>query len=208
MLLRCDVSEEQQVKAMVEKAHGNFGRIDFLVNNATGAIHASSDIPVANQADPILDDRYMERWNRVIGVDLTGALLCIRHVVPIMLAAKSGRIVNISSIAALNGGDPPAYTAAKAGLLGLTLSLAVRLAPYIQVNAILPGTVSSLGHDPRLVAKITPGKKMGTPEDIAEVVGDVVSARSSYLTGSCIVVDGGLMSGAIGLALGHVSHRK
>jgi len=208
LLLHCDVSEEEQVKAMVEKAHLSFGRLDFLVNNATGALHAASDIPIANEVDPFLDDRYMERWNRVIGVDLTGALLCIRQVVPIMLAAKSGRIVNISSVAALVGADPPAYTAAKAGLLGLTMSLAVRLAPYIQVNAILPGTVSSLGHDPRLVAKVTPGKKMGRPEDIAEIVGEVISARSSYLTGSCIVVDGGLMSGGLGFALGHVSHRK
>jgi len=193
---------------MVKKAHEELGRIDFLVNNATGAIHAMSDIPVSNKAEPLLDDRYLERWNRVISVDLTGAILCIRQVVPLMLAAKSGRIVNISSIAALNGMDPPGYAAAKAGLLGLTMSLAVRLAPYIQVNAVLPGFVSSLDHDPELVSKLTPGKKMGTPEDIAEVVGDIISAKSNYLTGSCIIVDGGVMSGGLGYAAGHVSHRE
>ena len=169
ILLQCDVSNEEQVKAMVAKAHRELGRIDFLVNNATGMIHARSDIPIANESNPILDDRYMERWNRVISVDLTGAFLCIRHVVPIMLAAKSGRIVNISSISAITGTSEPSYNAAKAGLLGLTMSLAVRLAPYIQVNAILPGFVSSAKHDEELVAKITPGKKLGTPEDIAEV---------------------------------------
>jgi len=124
-----------------------------------------------------------------------------------MLAAKSGRIVNISSIAAIMGGDPPSYTVVKAGLLGLTRSLAVRLAPYVQVNAILPGFVSSMRHDPDLVANVTPGKKMGVPEDIAEIVGDVISAKTTFLTGSCILVDGAVMSGGIGLATGHVSHR-
>ena len=208
ILLQCDVSKEDQVKLMVEKAHREFGRIDFLVNNATGALHAISDIPIVNRAEPLFDVRYMERWNRVIDVDLTGSLLCIRHVAPIMLAAKSGRIVNISSVAAITGDDPPGYTAAKAGLLGLTRSLAVRFAPYVQVNAILPGFVSSLNHDSELVAKVTPGKRMGTPDDIAEVVADVISAKSNFLTGSCIVVDGGVTSGAIGLSLGWVAQRE
>jgi 3-oxoacyl-[acyl-carrier protein] reductase len=197
-LLQCDVSKENQVKSMVKKALDEFGRIDFLVNNATGS-HTKSDNSIE---DAIIDDWYQE-----IGVDLTGAFLCSHHVAPIMLGSKSGRIVNISSICGITGDCGPAYCSAKAGLLGLTRSCAVGLAPYVQVNAILPGFVSSQSHDATLVSRITPGKKMGTPNDVAELVGNLVSMKGTFLTGSCIVMDGSVTEGVIGLSMGWVSQK-
>jgi 3-oxoacyl-[acyl-carrier protein] reductase len=198
LLLQADVSKPDQVQRIVDKAVSEFGRIDFLVNNATGS-HAKTDNSVENA---ILED-----WNLEIGVDLTGAFLCTRYAAPLMLKKKRGKIVNISSICALTGDCGPAYCAAKAGLLGLTRACAVALAPYVQVNAILPGFVSSQSHDPALVAKITPGAKMGTPEDIAELVGDIISTKGTFLTGSCITIDGAVTEGNIGLSMGWIKQR-
>lgn len=199
ILLHCDVSKENEVKSMVEKAHRELGRLDFLVNNASGAFHAKSDNSV--------EAAIIEDWNQIISVDLTGSFLCTHFFSPIMLAAKSGRIVNISSICGITGDCGPAYCSAKAGLLGLTRSSAVSLAPYIQVNAVLPGFVSSYPHDADRVSKITPGRKMGTPEDIAEIAVSLISTKSRFLTGSCIVADGGLTNGIVGLSMDWVSQR-
>jgi len=193
VLLPCDVSKEDQVKSMVEDARTELGRIDFLVNNAGGGGHAKTDNSV--------EASIVEDWNKIIGTNLTGAFLCSHFVSPIMLAAKSGRIVNISSICGITGDCGPAYCSAKAGMLGLTRSSAVTLAPYIQVNAILPGFVSSQPHDESRVSRITPGKKMGRPEEIAELTANLISMRGTFLTGSCIVVDGGLTNGIIGLSM-------
>jgi 3-oxoacyl-[acyl-carrier protein] reductase len=200
LLLPCDVSKVGQVKAMVATAEKELGRIDFLVNNAGGSGHANSDFSV--------EESIIEDWNLIIGANLTGAFLCSRFVSPVMLAAKSGRIVNISSIAGFTGDCGPAYSAAKAGMLGLTRSCAATLAPYVQVNAILPGFVSSTAHDESLVAKMTPGRKIGTPEEVAELTGDLITAKGTFLTGSCIVMDGGLTSGVIGLGMEWISQRE
>jgi 3-oxoacyl-[acyl-carrier protein] reductase len=198
VLLRCDVSKENQVKSMIERAHNELERIDFLVNNATGS-HAKSDNPIERT---VIDD-----WNQEIAVDLTGAFLCSHYVASIMLAAKSRKIVNISSICGITGDCGPAYCSAKAGLLDLTRSCAVTLAPYVQVNAILPGFVSSQPHDQKLVSKITPGRKMGTPEEVAELVGAVISLKGTFLNGSCIVMDGSVTEGIIGLSMGWIRQR-
>jgi 3-oxoacyl-[acyl-carrier protein] reductase len=125
-----------------------------------------------------------------------------------MLARKQGKIINVSSICAITGDCGPAYCSAKAGLLGLTRSCAVSLAPYVQVNAILPGFVSSQPHDPNLVGKITPGKKIGRPEDIAELVGDLISMKGTFLTGSCVTIDGAVTEGNIGLSMGWINQRE
>lgn len=120
VILQCDVSKENEVKRMVEEVHKEFGRIDFLVNNSPGS-HAKSDNSV--------DAAVIEDWSQESGVDLTGAFLCTHFVAPLMLKRKSGKIVNISSICAITGDYGPAYCSAKAGLLGLTRSCAVSLAP-------------------------------------------------------------------------------
>jgi 3-oxoacyl-[acyl-carrier protein] reductase len=199
LLLKGDVSNPDSVKQIVDRASEEFGgRIDFLVNNATGT-HVKTDKSV--------EAAVIEDWNLEIATDLSGAFLCTHYVSPLMLQAKGGKIINISSICALTGDCGPAYCAAKAGLLGLTRSCAVTLTPYIQVNAILPGFVSSVPHDPSLVSKITPGKRMGTPEDIAELAGDIIAMKGTFLTGSCIVIDGAVTEGIIGLSMGWVKQR-
>lgn len=199
VLLQCDVSNEDQVGAMVERVHREFGRLDFLVNNAGGDGHGKTDNSV--------EAGILEDWNLVLGANLTGAFLCTRSVASIMLAARRGKVVNISSVCGITGDCGPAYCSAKAGMLGLTRSCAVSLAPYVQVNAILPGFVSSQPHDAERVAKITPGKKMGTPEDVAELTANLVAAEGTFLTGACIVIDGSVTNGAIGLSMDWISQR-
>lgn len=200
ILLQCDVSIENRVKDMVEMAHSELGRIDFLVNNAGGDGHSNSDNSV--------EAAVMEDWNLIIGANLTGAFLCTRFVAPLMLAAKRGKVVNISSICGITGDCGPAYCSAKAGMLGLTRSCAVSLAPYVQVNAILPGFVSSQPHDLDRVSKITPGKNMGAPEEVAELAANLICAHGTFLTGSCIVIDGAVTNGAIGLSMDWISQRS
>ena len=199
LLLKCDVSKEVQVKSMVERVYNELGRIDFLVNNAGGSGHADTDNSV--------EAAIIEDWNIIIGANLTSAFLCTHFVSPIMIKAKSGRIVNISSICGITGDCGPAYCSAKAGMLGLTRSSAATLAPYVQVNAILPGFVSSNPHNAARVSKITPGKRMGVPEDIAELTAHLISMKGTFLTGSCIVIDGGVTNGIIGLSMDWITQR-
>jgi 3-oxoacyl-[acyl-carrier protein] reductase len=200
ILLPCDISKPEQVKDMVETFQQEFRHIDFLVNNAGGGGHAKTDNSV--------EAAIIEDWYTTIGSDLTGSFLCTHFVSPIMLSAKSGRIVNVSSICGITGDCGPAYCSAKAGVLGLTRSCAVTLAPYVQVNAILPGFVSSQPHDENKVSRITPGKKMGRPEEIAEVTGQLIAMKGTFLTGSCIVMDGSVTNGIIGLSMDWISQRQ
>jgi 3-oxoacyl-[acyl-carrier protein] reductase len=189
VLLPGDVADELAVQEIVGKVTSAFGRIDFLVNNAGGYGGASTDNPI--------DDAIVGDWNRVIAVNLTAAFLTTRAVAPVMLRQRSGRVVNISSICAMTGDCGPAYCAAKAGMLGLTRHSAVWLAPHVQVNAILPGFIDSNPHDPEKVAGITPGRRMGNPDDVADVVGYLVSSTRTFLTGACITVDGSVTNGII-----------
>jgi 3-oxoacyl-[acyl-carrier protein] reductase len=189
LLFPGDVSREEVVTHITDRMTAELGRLDFLINNAGGAGGAETDNPI--------DASNLPDWNRLIASNLTSAFLCIRQAAPIMLAQRGGRIVNISSICALTGDCGPAYCAAKAGLLGLTRHAAVWLAPHVQVNAVLPGFVDSQPHDREKVGRITPGKKMGRPEDIADLVGYLVSSPQSFLTGACIVMDGGVTNGVI-----------
>jgi len=186
LLLPGDVASEAAVEGMAKKMVDTFGRIDFLVNNAGGG-ETDNPVDIAALAD----------WDRVLASNLTAAFLCTRHVAPHMLRQRRGRIVNISSICALTGDCGPAYTSAKAGLLGLTRHSAVWLAPHVQVNAVLPGFINSQAHDPPKVARITPGRRMGHPEDVADLVGYLVSSRQSFLTGACVTLDGSVTNGII-----------
>lgn len=189
ILLPGDVAEKRVVDEVVAKMTSTFGRIDFLVNNAGGSSGSKTDNPI--------DEAVVADWNRVLAVNLTAAFLATRAVAPVMLRQRSGRIVNISSICAVTGDCGPAYSAAKAGLLGLTRHSAVWLAPHVQVNAVLPGFIDSTPHDPEKVAKITPGRRMGHPEDVADVVGYLVSSAQTFLTGACLTVDGSVTNGII-----------
>jgi 3-oxoacyl-[acyl-carrier protein] reductase len=186
LVLPGDVSHPSTVQELVKRATAEFGHIDFVVNNAGGG---ESDNPI--------DVASLEDWTHVLAINLTSAFLCTREVAPQMLRQRGGRIVNISSICAVTGDCGPAYCSAKAGLLGLTRHSAVWLAPHVQVNAVLPGFINSQSHDPPKVARITPGRKMGRPEDVADLVGYLVSSPRTFLTGACVTLDGSVMNGVI-----------
>ncbi|MDA4133839.1 MAG: SDR family NAD(P)-dependent oxidoreductase, partial [Thaumarchaeota archaeon] len=134
LLAKADVSKTPDVKRMVSKAVGKFGRIDILVNNA-GVLIAKDFL-----------DSTDEDWDRVVDVNMKGTYLCCREVAPIMLTQKKGKIINISSVSALAQPSAlkyPDYVSSKAGVIGMTRALAVRLGPMITVNAICPGTIET-----------------------------------------------------------------
>lgn len=189
--VRCDVSSEAQVGAAVRRAVKLFGRLDALVNNAG----------IANAYNTPVEKLSLEEWNHKLAVNLTGPLLCAKHAVPYLRRAPGGgAIVNISSTRALQA-EPngEAYNSTKAGLLGLTRSLAISLGPKIRVNAICPGWIDTR---PAKVSAATaklekhaqhPGGRVGRPEDIAELTLFLLEGRrSGFITGQTFVCDGGM----------------
>jgi 2-deoxy-D-gluconate 3-dehydrogenase len=200
--IRVDVSNEEDVRKMVEKAVGVFGGVDILVNDA--GIYPS--IPVMNMTEA--------DFEKVIAVNLKGVFLCTKKAAEQMVAQKrGGKIVNITSIDALHPSSVGLahYDASKHGAWGFTKNVALELAPYnICVNAVAPGGIATpgvaemqkkapapAGVDMKkmlegFLAKI-PMKRMGEPDDIGKVVLFLASDLSSYMTGSQIVVDGGFL---------------
>jgi len=187
IMIRCDVSEEKEVKSMVDKAVKKFGRIDILVNNA-GIVY---DIP--------LFDKTLEQWKRVLDVNLIGVFLCSKYVSKQMLKQGSGAIINISSTNGIGANSPFSadYDASKAGVISLTKNLAEELAPNIRVNAIAPGWINTEMNSklPEDFVKEETGKiflkRFAKPEEIASVVAFLASDDASFMTGSIVVVDGG-----------------
>lgn len=182
-----DVTDRSAVDAMLDEASAALGPIDILVNNA--AINPQGSI----------FDYDAETFDRVIDVDLNACWYLIRKTIGPMRDLGRGAIVNISSIAAYNGGrgrEAP-YSAAKAGLLEVTRSVAIEGGPYgIRCNAIAPGIIASKfteKHADRLQADAdaTPLRRHGRPEEIANVVAFLVSDQASYITGEVINVSGG-----------------
>ncbi|HEX7290419.1 MAG TPA: glucose 1-dehydrogenase [Conexibacter sp.] len=189
-----DVAAEADVEALVALAVERFGPPSILVNNA--GVNANFDAVEMTE----------EQWDRFFGIDLKAAWLGAKHVLPHMQAAGRGAIVNVSSLhgfATLEGFFP--YAAAKSGLLGLTRSLALDYGPHgIRVNCVAPGFVRTRlvqesidRNDDRDAAEraMTRGValgRIGTPEEIAQVVRFLVSDEASYVTGASLLVDGGL----------------
>jgi 3-oxoacyl-[acyl-carrier protein] reductase len=185
-----DVSDYAAVRAQVEVIARRWGRIDVLVNNAAMV-----------QPQRILEITEAE-WDRGMAVNLKSVFAWSQAVAPRMLENGGGRIVNISSISANTGGSKQgasrfAYATAKAGVLGLTRSLARELAPHILVNAVCPGSILTDrtrdafdGHLEQ-IAEATPIGRVGTPEDIAVVVAFLATAEPLFMTGEVIDVDGG-----------------
>lgn len=187
--IRLDVTSEESWAATTSLAREWRGRLDILVNNA-GIINRTT---VARTS---LND-----WEKVLRVNLTGAFLGIQAVSPMMAETGGGAIVNISSNSAFSGHYDPAYTASKWGLRGLTRSAAMELASQgIRVNAVCPGLVVTglNANSPHLqpMIGITPMRRSGKPEEIAELVLFLVSERSSFITGEDFVIDGGFTAGA------------
>ena len=176
-----------------------FGRIDILVNNAG-----------ASQGDDILTfDEATWDWN--LAVVLKSVYLCSRAVLPQMIERRSGAIVNISSVNGIVGLGEEAYSAAKAGMNVLTKNMAVKYGRFgIRVNAICPGTIRTPIWGPRLekdplifekLAKWYPLGRVGEPEDIANAALFLASDEASWITGTILIVDGGLLAGSYRMTL-------
>ena len=188
MAVRCDVSDESQVKALMDAALKEFGRIDILVNNA--GITRDGLLMTMKEAD----------FDAVLDANLKGAFLCMKAVSRPMMKQRYGRIVNLSSVVGLRGNPGQAnYAASKAGLIGLTKSAARELASRgITVNAVAPGFIdtdmtAALPEASRtaLFASI-PAGRLGRAEEVARAVAFLASEASAYLTGQVLAVDGGM----------------
>lgn len=183
-----DVSDFEAAKAMVTDAHDQFGRIDVLVNNA------------GVTRDGLLARMSEDAFDQVISVNLKGAFNCMRHVAPLMMKQRSGRIVSISSVVGLYGNAGQVnYAASKAGIVGMTKSAAKELgARGITVNAVAPGFIDTdmtraLSEKARegVVQRIAL-RELGSVDDIAGAVKFLVSEDARYITGHVLTVDGGL----------------
>ncbi len=182
---KCDVSDAESVNECVAKVMEKFGRIDVLVNNA------------GITRDNLMLRMNHDDWNAVINTNLTGAFNMTKPIVKIMMKQRSGSIVNMSSIVGVMGNAGQAnYSAAKAGLIGFTKSLAKELGSRnIRVNAIAPGFIKTdmtKGLDIDSFAEHIPLKRLGEAEDIAVTV-KFLAVDGKYITGQVIGVDGGLV---------------
>jgi len=194
IFVRCDVTVEAEVAALLDAALAKFGRLDCALNNAGGPgkggrVH---EIP-------------SDEWNAILSLNLTGVFLCMKHEIPVMIRQGSGAIVNTSSGAGLVAVPLLAhYAAAKHGVLGLTKTAAIENARTgLRINAICPGSVETpalrahMAKDPAIAKGILatqPGGRLGQPDEIAEAVIWLCSDRASFVTGESFVVDGGAVA--------------
>jgi hypothetical protein len=193
LFVACDVSQEDQVVDMVQKAMDQYGRIDVLVNNAGVGVYK-----------PVLEASG-EDWDHCLSVNLKGVFLCSKYVIPHMQDLGKGAIVNISSVhshATVNGVAP--YAASKGGITALTRNMAIDYGPAVRVNSIAPGWVLTpliqgifdSYDDPDAQRKAVEDrqvmKRIGQPEDIGHAAAFLASDEASFITGTQLFVDGGL----------------
>lgn len=188
-IFKADVSDSHSVENMFAEIKNVFGGVDVLVNNAG----------IAQQA--LFTDITDEMWQKMIGTNLTGAFNCCRSALPYMINRKSGAVINIASMWGEVGASMEVhYSAAKAGLIGLTKALAKEVGlSGITVNAVSPGVVLTdmmaqfSESDKRILADETPMGVLGTPEDIAAAVRFLVSDKARFITGQVVSVNGGFV---------------
>lgn len=181
-----DVANTRDINRMVEVVEDTFGRIDILVNGA-GICHRKP-----------LDELTEDDWDKMYLVNLKGTFFCSRATLEVMKKQKSGKIINIASLAGEVGGIKVGanYAATKAGVICLTKSIAKFAAPYVNVNTISPGFIDTemirgSGYDPETV----PLKRIGTPQEVADVIVFLASDSSRYITGANIDINGGVYMG-------------
>jgi 3-oxoacyl-[acyl-carrier protein] reductase len=185
--IRADITSLPEVEKMVDSLYEQFGRIDILVNNA------------GVTKDELLLSMTPEDWDIVIKTNLGGLFNCTKAVAKYMMVQKSGRIINISSVAGERGGRGQSnYAASKGGINAFTRSVAMELAPKkITVNAVAPGVVETemsstvIRRAKDIILDAVALKRLGQPEEIANVVAFLASDDASYITGEVIRVDGG-----------------
>ena len=191
LAVKTDIADAEQVKAGFKLILEKFGRLDILVNNA------------AVTRDGLAMRMKKDDWDAVIQTNLTGAHLCIQQVLPTMMKARAGRIINISSVVAQSGNAGQAnYVAAKAGLIGLTKAIAIEIASRnITVNAVAPGFIETPMTDvlpdkvkEELKARIPLGR-MGSSRDVAAAIVFLASDEAAYITGHVLNVNGGMHLG-------------
>ena len=186
--LRCDVSRSEEVKTLMDTAVQTFGRIDILVNNA--GINRDGLLMTMKEAD----------FDAVINANLKGTFLCMKAAARQMVRQRWGRIVNLSSVVGLRGNAGQVnYAASKAGVIGMTKSLARELAGRnITVNAVAPGFMetdmtAAMAENAKTAALCSiPLGRMGTPEDTAKAIAFLASDDAGYITGQVLAVDGGM----------------
>ncbi|AUS77241.1 3-oxoacyl-ACP reductase FabG [Actinoalloteichus sp. AHMU CJ021] len=193
LALGCDVTDPDSVQTTTDHVVAEFGRLDILVNNA------------GITRDDLLFKMTLPDWNAVLTTNLTSMFLCTQAAQAHMVQARSGRIVNLSSRSALGNRGQSNYAAAKAGVQGLTATLALELGPFgIRVNAVAPGYVATdmtaatarrVGFEPEKhqerAAEQIPLRRVATPEEIASTITFLASDDASYVTGQTLYVNGG-----------------
>ncbi len=196
LFLKGDASDDAFVADAMARAFVLGQRLDYLVN-AAGVLWFGRDRSLA--------DMDLDVWDRVLDINLKGAMLAARHAIPMMRRSGGGAMVHVSTVQCLRGDDSPqdAYQASKAGLIALSKSIAIQFAAdKIRSNTLLPGPTQSPMQDRWLkdparkhaTARVVPLGRVGTTEDMANAVLFLLSDKASYITGTELIVDGGLMA--------------
>ena len=188
--IQADVRQSAEIRKLVDETVKQLGPIDILINNAGSLVERQRFLDITP-----------ERWDEVLNLNLTSAMLCSQLVAPSMIERKRGTIINIVSIAGRNGGGmgAGAYSTAKGGLITLTKSLAKELAPHgVRVNGVSPGVIDTPFHEvfstPEMMAnfvKTIPLGRVGTSEEIANTIAFLASDAASYIIGETLEVNGG-----------------
>lgn len=191
LVVKCDVSKEDEVIEMINEIVDYFGSLDILVNNASVC------------KDSLLMDKDVDSFRRILDVNLIGTYLCSKYAAKVMLDNGNGSIINVSSTNAIDTYYPEScdYDASKAGVISLTHNLAREFSPYIRVNCVCPGWVNTDMNKELSVEQVHEEEKnillgrFADPEEIAKVIVFLASNKSSYVNDSIIRVDGGKFNG-------------
>jgi 3-oxoacyl-[acyl-carrier protein] reductase len=192
-LFQADVSKLEEVRRLVQDVETRFSRIDILVNNAGDLVERR---PLLEMSEAL--------FRQVVDLNLTSTFFCCQAVAPGMISRRQGAIVNMSSLAAHNGGGPGAfaYASAKGAVISFTKAIAKELAPLgIRVNAVAPGLIDNTAFHQRFtprdafesMARTVPLGRAGTPDEVARAIAFLASDDSSYLTGETIEINGGML---------------